>query len=351
MAEVKRTKREYGGFLPLELNPGVEYFAKYEPYLGRFNSVKAGLDFLIRRMGKKRIYISYYYCPSTVEAIKQTGIEVCFYHINDKLMPENIIDDPDSIFLLVDYFGICSKKVNLLSESLTNTEVIVDRAHGFYEEPLINERIHNVYSAKKFFGIPDGAYIVSKAITPNLQAPIDAYGYAGYLILTYEEGTNAAYARKKEVDKEIEKNYNCMSKLAIGLLKNVNYERVRIQREINYRYLFEEFKDINALTLPEKCAAYQFPLLIKDWGEQIKRKLVEDCIFVPTLWSGKDLAESGNDFEKAMMNDCVFLPIDQRYDKRDMEYIASKVKEILTDLEDERKYLTQRPEMKLRDGF
>ena len=28
MREIKRTKAEYGGFLPLELNPGKEYFAE-----------------------------------------------------------------------------------------------------------------------------------------------------------------------------------------------------------------------------------------------------------------------------------------------------------------------------------
>ena len=51
MTDVIRTKSEYGGFLPLELNPGKEYFAQYDPYLRRFNSVKAGIDYLIKRIG------------------------------------------------------------------------------------------------------------------------------------------------------------------------------------------------------------------------------------------------------------------------------------------------------------
>lgn len=57
MQEIIRTKNEYGGFLPLELNPGNEYFVEYEDMLCRFNSVKAALNYLIIRLGggaKKR---------------------------------------------------------------------------------------------------------------------------------------------------------------------------------------------------------------------------------------------------------------------------------------------------------
>lgn len=58
MQEIIRTKNEYGGFLPLELNPGNEYFVEYEDMLCRFNSVKAALNYLIIRLGggEKEIY-------------------------------------------------------------------------------------------------------------------------------------------------------------------------------------------------------------------------------------------------------------------------------------------------------
>ena len=329
MPEIRRTKPEYGGFLPLELNLGKEYFAQYEPYLRRFNSAKAGIDHLIKRIGKKRIYVPYYYCPSTTAAIERTGIEVCFYHINETFEPEYIEDDADSIVLIVDYFGICAEKVNVFAKTIKDADLIIDRAHNFYEEPIIEDNIHNIYSAKKFFGVPDGAYVVSKAVIPDVEALSVSYEYADYLFLTYEKGTNAAYEKKKAADKQIATNYAGMSKLAKGLLENVDYERTQKQRESNYGMLYEAFKDINTLSLPSEAASYQFPLLLKEKGRDIKKQLIANQIFVSTLWSGEELQKNGNEFEINMMEDCVFLPMDQRYEKMDIEFIIKCVKGFL----------------------
>lgn len=325
MGERKSTKTEYGGFLPLELNPGKEYFADYEQWLCRFNSVKAVLYFLIRRLELAKIYIPYYYCPSTTDAIKNTGTAVCFYHIDSELMPVNLPDENGSMVLLVDYFGVCTDRIVQLAYSFKNAEVILDRAHSFFSEPIIGERIHNVYSAKKFFGIPDGAYLISKEIHPNSESPANAHEYSNYLVMTYEKGTNAAYQMKREVDKRLADHYDSMSKLSIGLLQNVDYDRVKKSRIENYRILYEAFEDTNELTLPESCPSYQFPLLISEKGREIKKNLIEKNIFVPTLWSGKGLQEHGNSFELGMMDNSVFLPIDQRYDADDMKYLISCV--------------------------
>lgn len=329
MADVSRTKAEYGGFLPLELNPGEEYFSQYEPYLKRFNSVKAGLDYLIRRIGKSHIYIPYYYCPSTTEAIKRTGIEVIFYHINENFEPEHIKDESDSIVLLVDYFGVCAEVVNSFAGRIKKADVIIDRAHSFFEEPIKGENIHNLYSAKKFFGVSDGAYVVSRLIIPDIEVLSDSYEYANYLLLTYEQGTNAAYKEKKDADNRIASNYAAMSKLAKGLLENVDYKRVIRERKSNYKVLRDAFVGSNSLSLPAEALPYQFPLLIKHKGRIIKKRLIESKIFVSTLWSGEELRNKGNDFEISMMHDCIFLPIDQRYDSKDMNYMVATVREML----------------------
>ena len=44
-----------------------------------------------------------------------------------------------------------------------------------------------------------------------------------------------------------------------------------------------------------------------------------------TLWRGEDLMRDGNAFELSMSDDAVFLPVDQRYDDDDMNYIADTV--------------------------
>lgn len=331
MPDIRRSKLEYGGFLPLELNPGNEYFTQYEPYLRRFNSAKAGIDYLIKRIGKKKIHIPYYYCPSTTDAIKRTGIDISFYHVNENMEPEHIDDDADSIILIVDYFGVCKERINAFSATIKAADLIIDSAHDFFAEPIKGDNIHNLYSAKKFFGVPDGAYVVSNIVIPDVEALSDSYEYADYLLLTYENGTNAAYEKKKNADKQIGSNYDAMSKLAKGLLENVDYKRVRQQRKDNYLMLFDAFKDINNISLPGEAVPYQFPLLLRGKGRDIKKQLIENRIFVSTLWSGDELQKNGNEFEISMMEDCVFLPMDQRYNEEDMKYIISLVRIIVNE--------------------
>lgn len=346
--KIPRRKAEYGGFLPLELNSGNEYFAKYEQYLHRFNSIKAALHFLILWLEPKKIYVPYYYCPSTIEAIRRTNIKICFYHIDKELMPVYLSDEEQSIVLLVDYFGVRSELVKKIARTFRRAEVIIDMAHGFYEEPVIAEHIHNVYSAKKFFGIPDGAYLISKTMTPVEMPLSKAHGYAEYLLTSYEEGTNAAYQMKKDADRLIATDYNWMSKLAIGLLRNVDYNRVQSQRTDNYQILLEAFIDLNELILPERCAAYHFPLLISNCGKDIKNQLIKERVYVPTLWTGIDLLKNGNAFELDMQENAIFLPVDQRYDIVDMKFIAGRVKHFL---EVTNEKVTKKQEIKMDENI
>lgn len=324
-----RIRNEYGGFLPLELNQGRELLAKYEKMMLRFNSVKASLTYLIERIECRRIYVPYYYCPSTAEAIKKIEIEVVFYHVDEKLMPVDILDEAGFCVLLVDYFGVRTEQISMLARSFQYAEVIIDRAHAFYATPIFDRHIHNVYSARKFFGVPDGSYLVSMNIVPSMQISTNAYEYAGYLVLAYEEGTNAAYLMKKDADQVIANNHGCMSKLAIGLMQNVDYGYVAKRRKKNYRILHNAFKDINGLELPEECIAYQYPLLIQKKGNSVKKRLIADKIFVSTLWAGEELMKEGNVFELDMSKHCIFLPIDQRYDDMDMTYIVGKVRKLI----------------------
>ena len=115
-----RTRAEYGGFLPLELNEGQEYFKDYSGCLRRYNSVKAALYYLIDSVPIKHIYIPYYYCPTTTQAIKNTGIDVSFYHITQDLLPEELPDEADSAVLLVNYFGVRSEKINSLASCFSS---------------------------------------------------------------------------------------------------------------------------------------------------------------------------------------------------------------------------------------
>ncbi len=327
MKMTSEAQKEYGGFLPLELNPGKEWFEAYQSCMMRFNTVKASLFQALESMGVSRIYMPYYYCPTTIEAVKRSGIRVLFYHIDSSMEPEGIVDDADTAVLLVNYFGVMDGKMEALAGIYSQSKVIIDNAQAFYCPPLMRKNVFNLYSAKKFFGIPDGSYLIGNDVTHEEQEEAFGEEYAQYLLTTYEKGTNAAYAEKKQVDELLAANFGPMTKLSLGLLQNVDYERVYKRRCDNFELLAKAFAGRNHLRIPETCAAYHYPLLSGETGRQVKKKLIQSRIYVPTLWEGEDLLREGNAFERDMSRNAVFLPMDQRYGEEDMAYIIAKVKE------------------------
>lgn len=323
-----KPKMEYGGYLPLELNSGKEMFEKYNGHFCRFNSVKASFAYIIGIEKPSRMILPYYYCPSTTEALKAMGADISFYHISRDLQPEDIPDQKNTAIFLVDYFGVRTEEILKIAERYREATVIIDYAHSFFAEPLFRKNVYNVYSARKFFGVPDGSYVVAENNLAYSEFLSNSYDYAEYLFKSYEAGVNAAYLDKKDADKAISGNYTNMSKLALGLLQNVDYENVRSKRINNYRTLHQLLGHMNELSVPQACPAYQYPLLISGDGREIKSELVKNKIFVSTLWNGQELADKGNDFERNMSANAVFLPIDQRYSASDMKYLAEKVEEI-----------------------
>ena len=319
--------RTYGGFLPLELNDGKEYFCDYESKLQRFNSVKAALDYVIKKIGVTKIYIPIYYCPSTTQALQNMHSNVVFYHIDETFSIEKMPDEANVAIILVNYFGCLEKQIKEIVKQLKNAVVIIDNAHAFFSSPIIKNKVWNIYSAKKFFGVPDGAYAISLDIVCEKQKLSTSYDYSSFLLLSYEKGTNEAYALKKESDKIIASRYDSMSKLAQGILKNVNYDDVKKKRVDNWRALCNGLSDINELGRLDECAGYLYPLLISNGGDKVKRYLVNNKIFVPTLWNGEALMKKGNDFELNLSRNGVFLPVDQRYNVDDMKYIIKTIKE------------------------
>lgn len=317
--------KSYGGFLPLELNKGKELFANYDGNLLRYNSGKAAITDVIKHVNSTRIHVPRYYCPSTTSAIINTGVEVEYYHLTNDLLPESISDKEGEMVLLVDFFGVKSDAIDELSKTFHKAKVLIDKCHAFFSKPQMRTGIFNIYSAKKFIGVPDGAYLISSDANWEECPRTCASSYSGFLLTAYEEGTNAAYAAKKEADKAIAANYGGMSYLAEGILRSTDYGFIKEQRKKNYSLLQGALSKINELKLPDSCSPYHYPLLIKGKGSMLKKSLIANQIYVPTLWGDIDLPQERNEFEKEMSEDCVFLPLDQRYNEKDMKYIIAKV--------------------------
>lgn len=323
---MKYIKKTYGGYLPLELSKNAEwYFGKN---VLSFNSFKAAITYLLNSRRIDTVYLPYYYCPSIVKALKNYKCLINYYHINNEFKPIDVRFTKNSIVVLVNYYGV--NEINKDEYSDERIIYILDNAHSFFEKPIKKNNIYNIYSPKKFFGVPDGAYLIGSKINCNKEIikPSFSYKYMSYLCSSYEKGTNFAYKQKKKVDEILDKNYAGMSFLSHGLLQNINYENILKIRKRNFGILSKKLDKYNELAFSKSFPAYAYPLLINK-GKKIKKKLIKMGIYVPTLWKNEYSERMYNDFEKHITVDCIFLPIDQRYNDYDMHYIVKIVEELI----------------------
>lgn len=72
---------------------------------------------------------------------------------------------------------------------------IVDNCHSFYHKPNVGGNY--IYSCRKFFGVPDGAYLITNAVIASQPRLVCNAKQAGYLLTCLEEGTNACYQGKR----------------------------------------------------------------------------------------------------------------------------------------------------------
>lgn len=328
MTDILRTKKEYGGFLPLELNLGGKqpYYHKY-PDLLSFNTIKAALPIISRDIRFRALLAPYYLCPNVIKELKKSFCKVDFYYLDDKLLPK--IDDPKGkAVYLVDYFGIMDKAVQKYVADNPETTFLIDNAHSFYNRPIMRDNIFNLYSCKKFFGVPDGGYLISEREIDQIYERTTSNQISNYLIKSLEEGTNSCYQEKKTVDEYINKNYSGISIFAEELLSHIDYERIKEIRKRNFNIYQQYFAEKNQIKCEDNSIPYIYPLNV---GKNIKDKLIKEKIYVPTLWGQCLDKQFVNKVEQKLTANTLFLPLDQRYGESDVNYISEKVKDLLNE--------------------
>lgn len=315
--------KSYGGYLPLELRQGDDYFSSLPSM--RFNCANAAIDYVLEITDIKTVYVPYYMCPNICENFNSKDIQVIYYHVGEDLLPADEFPDQDACVYVTDYFGVMSDKIDKLIAGLTNKYIIADFCHAFYHKPVLKENIYCIYSARKFFGVPDGSYLVNSNIASDYEDDSTNFSsdYSSYLITSLEHGTDYSYSGKKEADSIIKQNKDKMSILARRILNSIDYEAVRNTRQHNACIYYKALGEINRIHIEPGCSPYMYPF---NAGTDIRASLVQEKVFTPTLW-GQLLSDGfKGSVERKLTEETVFLPVDQRYGSDDIENIIRIVR-------------------------
>lgn len=317
------TRFQMGGYLPLELREGMFYFQGIPgEYIAEVNTGRTAIQYAIHSLGVHKVFVPHYYCPDIISMLRGLDIELLFYHIGEDLLPVGVHDEANAAVILVNYFGVISKKLLQFSEQFTN--VIFDQAHSFFTPPVLKDGVMNVYSCRKFFGVCDGAYLIGKNLRRmELQQDV-SFHRAIHLLKSIEVGTNGAYAESKYNEQELGKAPLRMSVLTQCILDGIDYASVEAKRRENFQFLHQQLNDIQELDgLEENSVAYMYPLLL---NRDIHKELVQEHIYVPLLWSQLMEPEWNGSLEQKYSACIVPLPMDQRYNEKQLEKLVQIIK-------------------------
>jgi len=319
---------EIGSFIGLDLRNSGEYYPG-KINIARLNSARAGIFHSCRVSNCNSIYIPYYLCPTVRKFLSEKGIEVEPYYISKGLKPIDIKQKRNQAILLVNYFGIMSiNQLRSLAEKYKN--VIIDNSAAFYSNPI--EDCYTVYSPRKFFGVPDGCYVIgdkAEKFTDDYEQDFSA-GTASFLLQRIELGTNATYSDRMKNEKRIdEADVLKMSNLTRVLLSNIDYSNIRNQRSKNFLYAHSLYKELNKFDpirlIDEECIPMTYPLVIED--PDLAEKLRRKKIYVGRLWNSVLKEVPDFSFEAWLSKYLIPIPIDQRYGRKELRHVYETIQD------------------------
>ena len=306
-----------GGYFELELPIGQEFHSKSIA----LNSGRFCFEYLLRCRKYKKVYVPYFTCDTAIEPINNLGIPSEFYHI-DKAY--RIIDDitlaEDEALLYTNYWGLQNEYCEKLAAKY-GKQLILDYTQAFFSNPISG--INTFYSCRKYFGVPDGGYLYTDAVTDFEVEQDESYLRMDSLIKRIDLSPEAGYEDFHRVsalfhDMPIRR----MSKLTQRLMQSIDYERAAQQRIDNYNTLRAAIggRELNYGEVP-----MIFPYESAK-GQKLRKHLILNKVFVAKYWPNVDEWTEEDTVERWLANHILPLPIDQRYDKEDMNRLINTIK-------------------------
>ena len=317
--------RTIGGFIQMDELVGTEYHLT--PL--RFNLCRNAFITLVSERRYKHIYVPFLMCSCITDALDHHNIRYSYYHIDEKFKP--IIDfevsDTEAV-IIINYLGTLS------AEEITGyvnqyKNVIIDNTQAFYSVPE-NSCGEYLYSCRKWFGVPDGAYLYTVGeIKEYAELQIDRSSKRmGHIWGKYEDTEGDYYSEYSAIEHLLDSVEPMqMSQLTKNLLRAIDYDLCAKKRETNYTVLSQIMDNYNGIQITPKTVPFMYPFYTEK-ADYIRNKLKENRCFTPTLWPNV-LTFNQEMLEYQYAANIVYIPCDQRYTATDMEWIACLLKKYL----------------------
>ena len=312
--------KEIGGYLELERFTGPML---HEKALA-LSSGRACLSYLIEQRGIRKIALPDFDCDVVEAVCRAHEIDIRFYPVGADLRPTTLQTEENEWFYLVNFYGQLTAD-ELKSIAGRVPRLIVDNAQAYFDLPL--KGVDTLYTCRKFLGVADGGFVYTDA--PGRELPADeSRERMSFVLGRFERPAGEYFAAAAKNNDELSMEPRRMSALTENLLRAVDYEQVRRIRTENFGRLHEGLCAWNALAVRMTEGAYAYPLMLPE-GQKIRKRLIEQKIFVPMLWPNVPAQQPYDSEARRLAEEILPLPCDQRYGAEEMDFIIRAVRDCL----------------------
>lgn len=316
--------RPIGGYFELELPAST---GEYHPQALRLQSARAAFLALLQHGKPAAVWMPWYICNSMLEPLLACGIPVKRYALDRQLrVAADVAPAAGEWLLYVNYFGLCQDQAKQLAQRWPRQQLIIDHSQAFYAPAV--DCLANIYSPRKFFGVPDGGYLQTSLDLPP-PAPSDPGSAARcrHLLQRLEGAPEPGYADYVAAEASLSGLPPlAMSALTQRLLCSIDYAAVQARRRANFAYLARHLAAHNqlGLALGQTAVPLCYPLLPQDGsGAQRRTALQQQRVYLPAYWPEVSQQPDVPAFEASLPGDCLFLPCDQRLQAADLDRLIA----------------------------
>lgn len=312
-----------GGYFSLEL----PLYEEYHKDAIKLNTGRNCLEYILRARRYSKVYIPYYTCEVILEPFQKLNVPYEFYHINMRLeLAQEIRLNPGEALLYTNYYGLKQRYTEELAQCY-GSRLIVDNTQAFYAKPIVG--IDTFYTCRKFFGVPDGAYLYTDQQLDMALEQDYSYERMNSLTKRIDLSPEAGYHDFQELSRSlVGQPIKLMSKLTQRMMQGIDYEVVAQQRRANYQLLDAVLGHANDIMLPleDDAIPMVYPYLVPVKG--LREKLIENKVFVARYWPNVLEMSGEESIDHLMAYQMQPLPIDQRYGEKEMKTIIAIIKNV-----------------------
>ena len=296
------------------------------------------------------VLIPAYTCQSVITPFIEAGWTCHYYNIekdlridvaylkglNEQVKPTMIVVHP--------FYGMSLN--DLESEALreigeTGVVIVMDLTHCIYAEPELDFVDYYVGSYRKWFPIPDGAFLKSDRADSHIPAPqkenvefvtteADAMFLRGQYFKTGTLPFKTISIRLSKLADHLVDNHiepHRMSSFSSERMQRQNGQEIKLKRRENFFFLFNHLKQNHNCTFvcPDSAEVLNTPLyfpIFVEKRESLQKALAQSHVYAPILWPVENTDVLISEDIRYIYDHILAIPCDQRYGEEEMARIV-----------------------------